>query len=353
MLQPDQNEIINTLEWRQDHLRIIDQTYLPKRTVFIDLRDVGRTWEAIRKMRVRGAPAIGITAAYGLYLGLKETTENSYASFWIEVERVEEYLKGARPTAVNLAWALNRVKNTIHANKEKPIAELKEIALRTAITIHEEDKRVCKQIGLNGLPLLKTGANILTHCNTGSLATAQFGTALSVIYHGFERDNTIHVWVDETRPLLQGARLTAWELDKAGVPLTLITDSMAGFVMQKGKVDIVIVGADRIAANGDTANKIGTYSLSILAKEHKIPFYVAAPVSTFDAGTPSGESIVIEERDPREVTSIGDVPIAPSKIQAYNPAFDVTPAANITGFITEKGILKPPFTDSIRDLLKK
>jgi methylthioribose-1-phosphate isomerase len=353
MTAPEQNEIVSPLEWRGDHLRIIDQTYLPKRTVYIDLRDVGRTWEAIRKMRVRGAPAIGITAAYGFYLGLKEATENSYASFKVEVDRVEEYLKGARPTAVNLAWALNRVKNTIHANKEKPIAHLKEIALQTAITIHDEDRRVCKQIGLNGLPLVKKGARVLTHCNTGSLATAQYGTALSVIYHAFEKDPTVHVWVDETRPLLQGARLTAWELDKAGVPQTLITDSMAGFLMKLGKVDMVIVGADRIAANGDTANKIGTYSLSILAKEHGIPFYVAAPVSTFDGATADGNAIVIEERDPKEVTVIGDVPITAGKINAWNPAFDVTPASNITAFITERGLLKAPYPEAITALLKK
>lgn len=349
----NQFEIVNPMEWRQDHLRIIDQTYLPKRTVFIDLRDVGRVWEAIRKMRVRGAPAIGITAAYGFYLGLRETTENSYASFWIEVERVEEYLKGARPTAINLAWALQRVKQTIHANKEKPIAQLKEIALKTAITIHDEDRRVCRQIGLNGQELVSKGMRILTHCNTGSLATAQYGTALSVIYHAQEAKKEIQVWVDETRPLLQGARLTAWELDKAGVPFTLITDSMAGFLMKLGKVDAVIVGADRIAANGDTANKIGTYSLSVLAKAHNIPFYVAAPVSTFDPATPNGSGIVIEERDIREITQIQEVPICPPKIAAWNPAFDVTPAGNITAFITEKGILTAPFDASIAQLSRK
>jgi methylthioribose-1-phosphate isomerase len=212
---------------------------------------------------------------------------------------------------------------------------------------------VCKQIGLNGLPLVKKGARILTHCNTGSLATAQYGTALSIIYHAFEKDNSIHVWVDETRPLLQGARLTTWELDRANVPQTLITDSMAGFLMKLGKVDMVIVGADRIAANGDTANKIGTYSLSVLAKEHGIPFYVAAPVSTFDSATPDGNAIVIEERDAKEITMIGDVPITSTKIPAWNPAFDVTPAANITAFITEKGILRAPFSDAISGLLKK
>lgn len=346
---PDKSdEALQTIEWKEDHVRIIDQTFLPKRMVFIDLYDVGRVWEAIKKLRVRGAPAIGIAAAYGFYLGIKDLPEQNFNSFWIESERISHYLASSRPTAINLTWALNRLKNTIYANKEKPIPELKKHILKIAQTIHDEDRRICKQIGLNGQNLIPNAANILTHCNTGSLATSQYGTALSAIYHAHESGKKIHVWVDETRPLLQGARLTAWELERSGIDMSLITDSTAGYLMKLDKVDLVIVGADRVTANGDTANKIGTYSLSVLAKEHHIPFYVALPLSTFDLEIEKGEQIPIEERDGDEIRKINNFQIAPTKVSTFNPAFDVTPHENITAFITEKGIIKPDFLSNIR-----
>lgn len=347
---PNTETAIQSIEWREDHVRIIDQTYLPKREVYTDIRDVGRMWESIKKLRVRGAPAIGIAAAYGFYLGIKDLPENSFQSFWVEVKRVAEYLETARPTAVNLKWALDRIKSTIQAHKDKDISEIKEIILKTAQTIHDEDKRVCKKIGENGIELITKGAKILTHCNTGSLATGQYGTALSVIFHAHERGNKIQVWVDETRPLLQGARLTSWELMNAGIPMKLITDSAAGSLMQGGEVDLVIVGADRIAANGDTANKIGTYPLAVLAKENGIPFYVAAPLSTIDRKLKTGENIPLEEREGDEITHFNGSHVAPKKAESYNPAFDVTPHKYITAFITEKGIIEPPFDDGFEEL---
>lgn len=339
---------IQSIEWRNDHVRILDQTFLPSRTVYMDIRDVGRMWEAIKKLRVRGAPAIGIAAAYGFYLGIKDLPENSFAGFEVEVNRIADYLASSRPTAVNLFWALDRIKMTIHAHRSEKINLIKERVLKTAQTIHEEDKRVCKQIGLNGVELIPVQANILTHCNTGGLATGQYGTALSVIYHAHEVGKKIHVWVDETRPLLQGARLTAWELMRAEIPMHLVTDSMAGHLMSTGKVDLVIVGTDRVAANGDMANKIGTYSLAVLAKYHNIPFYCATPASTVDMNIESGANIPIEERDSMEVSGFNGQNVAPAKVQVYNPAFDVTPAALITAFITEKGIIRPPYTDTLK-----
>lgn len=343
---------IQSIEWKEDHLRILDQTYLPKREVYSDIKDVGRIWEAIKKLRVRGAPAIGIATAYGFYMGIKELPESTFESFWVEVERVAEYLEGARPTAVNLQWALERIKNTIQANKDKPIGEIKEIVLETAKTIHDEDKRICKTIGEKGAELIKKGSKILTHCNTGSLATGQYGTALSVIFHAHEGGKEIEVWVDETRPLLQGSRLTAWELMNAEIPMKIITDSAAGSLMRQGKVDMIVVGTDRVAANGDTANKIGTYPLSVLAKEHEIPFYVAVPLSTIDMNLENGDDIPIEERDSDEITSFNGSQVAPKKAETYNPAFDVTPHAYITGFITEKGIIKPPFDKEFKKLFE-
>lgn len=345
--------IIMSIEWRGDHVRILDQTFLPGRTVYSDIRDVGRMWEAIKKMRVRGAPAIGIAAAYGLYLGIRDLPENSYPSFAIEVNRIAEYLNSARPTAVNLSWALERIKTTIHAHREEPIGNIKDVVLKVAQTIHDEDKRVCKSIGLNGVELIPIKAQILTHCNTGGLATGQFGTALSVIYHAHQAKKKIHVWVDETRPLLQGARLTAWELMRAEIPMKLVTDSMAGHLMQTGQVDLVIVGTDRVAANGDMANKIGTYSLAVLAAYHSIPFYVATPASTIDLKIGSGEEIPIEERDAKEITTFGNSDVAPAKVQVYNPAFDVTPHSLITAYITEKGIIKPDFSENLKSVFGK
>lgn len=341
---------IQSIEWREDHVRIIDQTYLPNREVYSDIRDVGRMWEAIKKLRIRGAPAIGIAAAYGFYLGVKDLPENSFQSFWVEVERVGEYLQTARPTAVNLQWAVNRIKTTIQAHKEKDISEIKKVILKTAKTIHDEDKRTCKKIGQNGMDLIKQNAKVLTHCNTGSLATGQYGTALSVIFHAHKNGTKIQVWVDETRPLMQGARLTAWELMNADIPMKLITDSTAGSLMQRGKVDLIIVGTDRVAANGDTANKIGTYPLAVVAKENDIPFYVAVPLSTIDMNLKSGDDIPIEEREGDEITAFNGSQIAPKKTETYNPAFDITPHRYITAFITEEGIVKPPFEKEFKKL---
>lgn len=347
----DNSEIaVKSIEWREDHVRILDQTYLPSREVYSDIQDVGRMWEAIKKLRIRGAPAIGIAAAYGFYLGIKDLPESTFESFWVEVERISEYLESARPTAVNLKWALDRLKTTIQAHKDKEISEIKDIVLKTAKTIHDEDKRINKKIGENGLELIKKKSNILTHCNTGSLATGQYGTALSVIFHAHESGKNVHVWVDETRPLLQGARLTAWELMNAEIPMKLITDSMAGSLMLQKKVDMIIVGADRVAANGDTANKIGTYSLAVLAKENEIPFYVAVPLSTIDMELDNGDNIPIEERESDEIASFNGSQVAPKKVEAYNPAFDVTPHKYITAFITEKGIVEPPFDKNFKKL---
>lgn len=352
-MSDDTPTAIQSIEWRDDHVRIIDQTYLPKRKVYSDIRDMGRMWEAIKKLRIRGAPAIGIAAGYGFYMGIKELPESSFQSFWVEVQRVEEYLQSARPTAINLEWVINRIKTTMQAHKDKPISKIKEIALETARTIHDEDKRICKKIGKNGVKLVKKNSKILTHCNTGSLATGQYGTALSVIFHAHEASKKVSVWVTETRPLMQGARLTAWELKQAEIPMQLITDSAAGLLMQRGEVDMVIVGADRVAPNGDTANKIGTYPLAVVAKENDIPFYVAIPLSTIDRNIDHGDDIEIEEREGEEITSFNGSQIAPKKTEAYNPAFDITPNKYITGFVTEKGIIEPPFDESFEKLFEE
>jgi len=285
-------------------------------------------------------------------MGIKELPESTFDSFWVEVERLAEYLRGARPTAVNLEWVLNRIMTTMQAHKDEPIADIKKVALKTAKTIHAEDKRICKKIGENGVELVDKGSHILTHCNTGSLATGQWGTALSVIFHAHEAGKEIEVWVDETRPLMQGARLTAWELKQAEIPMKVIVDSAAGSLMQRDRVDMVIVGADRVAANGDVANKIGTYSLAVLAHENEIPFYVAVPLSTIDMKLEHGADIPIEERDPKEITSFNDSQITPKKTPAYNPAFDVTPNQYITGFVTEKGIIEPPYDEVFEKLFE-
>jgi methylthioribose-1-phosphate isomerase len=332
-----------SITWNNDHVTIIDQTYLPEREVFIDLNSAGQVWDAIKKMKVRGAPAIGITGAYGLYLGVKGMKETTFDSFYNEADRIAEYLNSARPTAVNLSWALKRLMATIYAAKEKPIEDIKEIILETAVTIHNEDRRLCKAIGEHGLELIPDNAKILTHCNTGGLATGEFGTAFSVILHAHHAGKLKQVWVDETRPLLQGSRLTAWELQKAEIPFNLNVDSAAAFLMQQGKVDLVILGADRITRNGDTANKIGTYSLAVLANAHNIPFYVAAPYSTIDMELETGSEIEIEERDANEVTGFGNKQTAPDKVDVYNPAFDITPNDLITAIITEKGVIKPNY----------
>ncbi len=339
-----------SITWNNDHLTILDQTYLPGREVYIDLSSEGQVWDAIKKLKVRGAPAIGIAGAYGLYLGIRNLPETSFQSFYNEAGRISDYLNSSRPTAVNLSWALKRLMATIYAVKEKPIPEIKEVVLDAAKTIHNEDRRLCKLIGEHGVELIPDKANILTHCNTGGLATAEFGTAFSVILHAHDANKVKNVWVDETRPLLQGARLTTWELKKAEIPFKLIIDSAAAFLMQQKKVDLVIVGSDRITMNGDIANKIGTYSLAVLANAHNIPFYVAAPYSTIDLDMEDGQMIEIEQRDEDEVTHFGSKRTAPKKVDVYNPAFDVTPNHLVTAIITEKGIIKPDYDKNIKEL---
>ena len=341
-----------SIKWADDHLVLLDQTQLPVREVYTDVFTIGQVWDAIKKLKVRGAPAIGIAGGYGLYLGIKDLESNNFVSFNMELQRWIRYLKSSRPTAVNLSWVLDRISNTVFANKEKSINEIKKVILKTAKTIHDEDKRVCKAIGEHGEKLVQKKANVLTHCNTGALATGAYGTAFSVLLHADASGKDIHVWVDETRPLLQGARLTAWELQKAKIPFHLITDSMAGSLMHAGKVDLVVTGADRVTANGDTINKIGTYSLAVLAHENNIPFYVALPLSTFDLQTETGKEVEIEQRDEEEVTTIGSSTLAPKKTKAYNPAFDITPHKYIAGFITEKGIIEPEFLKNIPAFFK-
>ena len=342
-----ENLLYQSIQWKDDQLTIIDQTKLPGNEEYIGLDTVEEVWKAIRALKVRGAPAIGITGAYGLYLAVRDVESDRFDEFMTESKKAADYLNSSRPTAVNLSWALNHILETLTEKKELPVSELKDLILHTAVEIHDEDRQLCKQIGEHGQELIPDGARILTHCNTGGLATGQYGTAFSVIYHAHQQGKVKQVWVDETRPLLQGARLTTWELQKAGIPFSLNIDSAAGFLMQQNLVDLVIIGADRITANGDTANKIGSYSLSVLAKAHNIPFYVAAPYSTIDMNLATGAQIEIEQRGGSEVTQVGNSKTAPDDIEVFNPAFDVTPHSHIAAIITEKGIIYPDFEKNL------
>lgn len=343
-----------TIEWiggLDGHARLIDQTLLPGKLEHVDCEDARTMWDAIKRLAVRGAPAIGIAAALGTVLGIRKSEASDFDEFESELSHVTEYLGSSRPTAVNLFWALERMHNVAEHNANLPIDRIKEVLLEEAKAIIEIDKAVCRKIGRNGAELIADGTTILTHCNAGGLATADYGTALAVMFAAHEQGKKISVYADETRPLLQGARLTTWELMHAGIDVTLICDNMAGLVMQQGKIDCVIVGADRIAANGDAANKIGTYSVAVLAKEHGVPFYVAAPASTFDLSLPSGHFIPIEEREGDEITCGFGRRTAPEGVKTYCPAFDVTPAEHITGIITEKGIIEHPNIESVRKTL--
>lgn len=341
--------LIETVRWMggvDGWLRMIDQTRLPTEFVQIDCRDVEAVWEAIRSLRVRGAPAIGIAAAYGLVVGLQGAVEAGEAAFFARLETVAQRLASSRPTAVNLFWALDRQRHLAEGLRGRASPqEILEALWTEAQAIHDEDRRMCRAIGQHGAALLSDGQGVLTHCNAGGLATSGYGTALAVIYAAVESGKRIRVYADETRPLLQGARLTAWEMARHGIDVTLICDSMAAQVMREGRVQAVIVGADRIASNGDTANKIGTYGLAVLAAAHGIPFYVAAPSSTFDPTLSTGDAIPIEQRDPREVTHGFGRQTAPDGIDVYNPAFDVTPARLIGAIICEHGVLRPPFAE--------
>jgi methylthioribose-1-phosphate isomerase len=338
--------------WQEDHLVLLDQRRLPTETVYLHLTTPEEVWETIVKLAVRGAPAIGIAAVYGLYLGVRHLSEQEEV-FWAELERIADYLNSARPTAVNLSWALKRVINKAKSLRGEPISAIKEAIFKEATAIHEEDVRVCRQIGEHLLTLLHDGMGILTHCNAGGLATGAYGTALAPLYLARERGWKFKVFADETRPVLQGARLTAYELMQAGIDVTLICDNMAGAVMKQGWIQAVIVGTDRVAANGDVANKIGTYSVAVLAKAHGIPFYVAAPASSIDLGTETGEQIPIEERPPEEVVSGMGRQTAPEGVNVYNPAFDVTPAEYVTAIITEYGVIKPPYRENLKRVLNR
>ena len=324
----------------------MDQTELPGREVWLPLCEPEAVAEAICNLRVRGAPAIGIAAAYGVALALRTTGESPYQ----KVIQAIDLLESTRPTAVNLSWALQRMRQVAIRSRDFPPEQLFTALLEEAKAIESEDRDAGRKLGLNGLTLLQDGMTVITHCHAGGVATSGYGTALAPIILGSQQGMHLKAFIDETRPLLQGSRITAWELTRAGVPATLITDSTAGHVMKTKEVDAVIVGADRIAANGDVANKIGTYALAVLASAHAIPFYVAAPLSTIDHATPSGEEIEIEERAPAEITHGFGRPTAPENVSVYNPAFDITPAAFVTAIITERGVMRPPYTASLNAL---
>ena len=340
-----------TIAWNDadgGFLRMIDQTLLPGELLTVDCRDVETVWEAIKMLRVRGAPAIGIAAAYGTVIGIANSISNDPADFDARFKKVTDYLATSRPTAVNLFWALDRMKATFAKFRSQfGNAELRDRLLTEARAIHQEDREMCHAIGRHGAKLLGDDTGVLTHCNAGGLATAEYGTALSVFFTAQDQGKKLHVFVDETRPLLQGSRLTAWELLQRKIPATLICDSMAAQVMREKKVHAVVTGADRIAANGDSANKIGTYSVAVLARAHNIPFYIAAPTSTFDLSIDSGEQIPIEIRDPQEISHGFGRQTAPDGVDIYNPAFDVTPAELITAIITERGVIDPVTRDRV------
>ena len=337
------------IEWLGDRIRIIDQTELPHKEVFLDLHDYHEVADAIKKLRIRGAPDIGVAAAYGLALGAQSIEASSKEQFLAKLRPVSKTLASSRPTAVNLFWALERINKVAQSGRSVP--QIKKRLLAEAKRIEAENDDANRRLSELGAELILDGFTILTHCNAGSLATAAYGTALGVIKMAKEQGKKVKVYATETRPLLQGARLTTWELLKENIPVTLITDNMAGHFMNKGVIDCVIVGADRIAANGDVANKIGTYTLAVLATENGIPFYVAAPVSTIDLSLSSGSDIPIEERSPEEVTHIQGVRIAPKGVKASNPAFDVTPHCYVSAIITEKGIFKEPYEARLKSMI--
>ncbi|HSB73352.1 MAG TPA: S-methyl-5-thioribose-1-phosphate isomerase [Candidatus Methylomirabilis sp.] len=328
-------------------VRLIDQTRLPGEEVYVECRTVEEVADAIRTMRVRGAPAIGVTAAMGMALGAQTITATTSERFLSALEAMGRFLTATRPTAVNLRWAVRRILELAKKSRDLSLTEIKAALVAEAREMREEDIRINQAMGRHGQTLVPNPARVLTHCNAGGLATAGYGTAVGVIRAAAEAGKRVMVWVDETRPLLQGARLTAWELMKAGIPATLITDNMAGYFMGKGQVDLVVVGADRIARNGDVANKIGTYGVSLLARAHGIPFYVAAPISTLDLGLTDGSEIPIEERSTEEVTCIGGRRLAPAGMRVANPAFDVTPASCVDAIITERGVARAPYDVSL------
>src|SRR5438874_4002283 len=332
---------------------MIDQRKLPGAEVYVHCKTAAEVARAIKTMVIRGAPAIGVAAAMGIALGMRKSKSTGTQKFAAEFQNVCELMAGTRPTAVNLFWAIDRMKRAFAAAVQagESVEQIKDRLDRESQLIHDEDIASCRAMGAFGAEVVPADARILTHCNAGALATAGYGTALGVIRGAVESGKTVAVFADETRPFLQGARLTAWELVRDGIDTTIITDNMTGALMRQGKVDLVVVGADRIAANGDTANKIGTYGVAVLAREHNVPFYVAAPLSTIDLETPDGDHIPIEERSAREVTHVGGAQIAPDGARVWNPAFDVTPHRLIAGIITERGIFRPPYSESLRKAL--
>jgi methylthioribose-1-phosphate isomerase len=365
--------MLETISWTGHSVRLVDQTKLPLETAYVEIADERQMWDAIKRLVVRGAPAIGVAAAFGAHLGVRHDDSDSLADFDAHLEQVCTYLASSRPTAVNLFWALDRIKRVSQETRKQGsrsedlmVQKIKQRLLAEALTMLEEDRAVCKKIGEHGLSLLSglrrpepvegsthnSGLSVLTHCNAGALATVAYGTALAPIYLAHEQQIPIHVFADETRPLLQGSRITAYELREAGVPVTVICDNMAATVMSQGKVQAVIVGTDRVAANGDVANKIGTLNVAILARHYNLPFYVAAPTSSIDLSLGTGAQIPIEERDSGEISNGLGRQTAPDHVQFYNPAFDVTPADLVTAIITENGVAKAPYEQSLKALCR-
>jgi len=345
---------LRTIEWKNNGIKIIDQTRLPGRLEYLHIKNLPTLWEAIKNLRVRGAPALGAASALGVYLGIKDSKAGSFCEFKRQLEKCANYLASSRPTARNLFWGIERMCEVAAKNCDKPPSAIKQLLFKEAHRIIEEDRESCRKMGGFGAKLIDDKDNLLTVCNAGILATIDYGTALGVIYKAKESGKRLRVYACETRPLLQGARLTSWELNKKGIDVTLICDNMAATLMQQGKINKVIAGADRIASNGDAANKIGTYSLAVLSHYHKIPFYIAAPASTFDLTIKRGRDIPIEQRNALEVTELFfKRPIAAKGIKVFNPAFDVTPHELITAIITDKGIIRPPYGRNIKRLFKK
>jgi methylthioribose-1-phosphate isomerase len=342
--------MIQTLEWTKSGVVFIDQTKLPTEEVYVTCTTHQQVADVICNMVVRGAPAIGVAAAMGIALGVKNSKAENGADLKKEFDQICETIRQTRPTAVNLFWAIRRMTEKFEFLRIRPIPQIQQALIEEAQRMHAEDIAANQAMGRHGATLMPSSGGVLTHCNAGALATAGYGTALGVIRAAVEQGKKIHVYADETRPFLQGSRLTAWELMKDGIPTTVISDNMAGAMMQQGKIGAVVVGADRIAANGDVANKIGTYTVAVLAKEHGIPFYVAAPISTVDLATPDGSKIPIEQRNAREVTHIAGKQMVPDGVDVENPAFDVTPAKYVTAIITERGIARAPYTEPLRKL---
>jgi len=342
--------MLPTIAREGDVLVMIDQRKLPAQEVYVRCKGAADVARAIRTMVIRGAPAIGVAAAMGIAIGMRKSSSTGTQKFAAEFYKLCEMMAATRPTAVNLFWAIERLKRSFAAAAEagEGVDQIKDRLDLEAQAIHDEDVQNCRAMGAFGADVVPADAHILTHCNAGALATAGYGTALGVVRGAVEAGKRVAVFADETRPFLQGARLTAWELVRDGIETTVITDNMAGSLMQQGRVNFIVVGADRIAANGDTANKIGTYAVAVLAEEHQIPFYVAAPLSTIDLGTPDGSHIPIEERNAKEVTHVAGVQLAPAGARVWNPAFDVTPHKFITGIITERGILRAPYVESLK-----